>query len=70
MQPDCFGLQRNVLGCGDRATEIDARQNLPVALRLRIEKSLAFRKTDSGGWRCNTGALQPIELGVALNSNR
>ena len=47
-----------------------ARQNLPVALRLRIEKSFAFRKTDNGGWRCDTPALQPIELGIALNSNR
>jgi len=42
-----------------------SRESLPVAHRLRIEKSFAFQKTDSG-WRCNTPALQPIELGVAL----
>jgi uncharacterized protein YecT (DUF1311 family) len=46
------------------------RQNLSVAHRLRIEKSFAFRKTDNGNWRCNTAALQPIELGVALNGGR
>ncbi len=43
-----------------------ARQNLSIAHRLRIEKSFAFQKID-GGWRCNTPALQPIELGVALS---
>lgn len=42
-----------------------SRDSLPIAHRLRIEKSFAFQKTDSG-WRCNTPALQPIELGVAL----
>jgi hypothetical protein len=44
-----------------------SRENLPIAHRLRIEKSFAFRKTDGGTWRCDTGALQPIELGVALS---
>ena len=43
-----------------------SRDSLPVAHRLRIEKSFAFQKTDSGGWRCNTLALQPIELGIAM----
>jgi uncharacterized protein YecT (DUF1311 family) len=42
------------------------RENLRVAHRLRIEKSFAFRKAKDGGWSCNTEALQPIELGVAL----
>ena len=42
-----------------------SRDSLPVAHRLRIEKSFAFQKTD-GGWRCKTPALQPIELGVAF----
>jgi hypothetical protein len=41
-------------------------ESLPVAHRLRIEKSFAFQKADNG-LRCNTGALQPIELGVALS---
>jgi uncharacterized protein YecT (DUF1311 family) len=38
-----------------------------VARRLRIEKAFAFQKTDSGGWRCNTNVLQPVDLGVALS---
>jgi hypothetical protein len=38
-----------------------------VAHRLKIEKSFAFRKTDNGDWRCNTGALRPIDVGIALN---
>ncbi|SDN97613.1 lysozyme inhibitor LprI family protein [Afipia sp. GAS231] len=41
------------------------RESMPIAHRLRIEKSFAFQKTGDG-WRCNTPALQPIELGVAL----
>jgi len=42
-----------------------SRDSLPVAHRLRVEKSFAFQKTGNG-WRCNTLVLQPIELGVAL----
>ncbi len=42
-----------------------SRDSLPIAHRLRIEKSFAFQKTGDG-WRCSTPALQPIELGVAL----
>jgi uncharacterized protein YecT (DUF1311 family) len=44
-----------------------SRESLTVAHRLRIEKTFAFQKADSGGWRCNTGALQPVEVGVALS---
>jgi uncharacterized protein YecT (DUF1311 family) len=43
-----------------------SRQSLTVAQRLRIEKSFAFRKTGNGDWLCTTGALHPIELGIAL----
>ncbi|SHL08539.1 lysozyme inhibitor LprI family protein [Bradyrhizobium lablabi] len=43
-----------------------SRDSLPIAHRLRIEKSFAFQKTDNGDWRCDTPVLQPIELGVAL----
>jgi uncharacterized protein YecT (DUF1311 family) len=46
----------------------ESRDSLSVAHRLRIEKSFAFQKTDDGSWRCNTTALQPIDLGVALGS--
>jgi uncharacterized protein YecT (DUF1311 family) len=43
-----------------------SRDSLSVAHRLRIEKTFAFQKTDSGNWRCNTTALQPVDVGVAL----
>jgi uncharacterized protein YecT (DUF1311 family) len=44
-----------------------SRDSLSVSHRLRIEKSFAFQKTDSGSWRCNTTALQPADFGVALS---
>jgi len=44
-----------------------SRDSFAVGHRLRIEKSFAFQKTDSGNWRCNTPALGPIEVGVALS---
>src|SRR6266567_3546377 len=37
------------------------KDSFSVAYRLRIEKSFVLQKTDSGGWRCNTPALHPIE---------
>jgi uncharacterized protein YecT (DUF1311 family) len=43
------------------------RDNLLVGYKLRIEKSFAFQKTDAGSWRCNSSALQPVEVGVALS---
>jgi len=43
------------------------RDGFSVARRLRIEKAFAFQKTDSGSWRCNTPALQPVDIGVALS---
>jgi uncharacterized protein YecT (DUF1311 family) len=43
------------------------RDNFLVGYRLRIEKSFAFQKTDAGGWHCNSSALQPVEVGVALS---
>ena len=42
------------------------RDSFPVAHRLRIEKSFAFQKADSGGWRCSSEALQPIETGISI----
>ena len=44
-----------------------SRESFSVAHRLKIEKSFAFQKTDGGGWRCNTTALQPVDFGVALS---
>ena len=43
-----------------------SRDSFAVAHRVRIEKSFEFQKADSGGWRCGSTVLQPIELGVAL----
>jgi uncharacterized protein YecT (DUF1311 family) len=42
-----------------------SRDSILVAHKLRVEKTFAFQKTDSGGWRCNTTALRPVDLGVA-----
>lgn len=44
----------------------ESRDSFSVAHKLRIEKRFGFQKTDSGSWRCNTPALAPIEVGVAL----
>jgi uncharacterized protein YecT (DUF1311 family) len=44
-----------------------SRDSFSVAHRLRIEKSFAFQKTDNGGWRCNSSALPPVEVGVAAS---
>jgi uncharacterized protein YecT (DUF1311 family) len=44
-----------------------SRDSFSVAHRLRIEKSFAFQKTDNGGWRCNSPALPPVEVGVATS---
>jgi uncharacterized protein YecT (DUF1311 family) len=59
----CWDLRSGQAGQAKSAP--GTRDSLPIAHRLRIEKSFAFQKTASG-WRCNTPALQPIELGVAL----
>jgi uncharacterized protein YecT (DUF1311 family) len=40
--------------------------NFVVGYRLRIEKSFAFQKTDSGAWRCDLSKLPPVEVGIAL----
>jgi uncharacterized protein YecT (DUF1311 family) len=44
-----------------------SRDSFSVAHRLRVEKAFAFQKTDSGGWRCSTTALLPVDFGVALS---
>ena len=44
------------------------RDSFPVSHRLRIEKTFTFQKTESGGWRCSSAALPPIDIGVALGS--
>jgi hypothetical protein len=44
-----------------------SRDAFSVARKLRIEKAFAFQKTDSGSWRCDTSALQPVDFGVAVS---
>jgi uncharacterized protein YecT (DUF1311 family) len=44
-----------------------SRESVLVAYRLKVEKAFAFQKADTGGWRCNTTSLQPIDTGFALN---
>ena len=44
-----------------------SRESFAVAHRLRIEKAFAFQKADTGGWRCTTTSLQPVDFGVALS---
>jgi hypothetical protein len=44
-----------------------SRESFSVSYRLRVEKAFKFQKIDGGGWRCNTNALQPVDLGVALS---
>lgn len=43
-----------------------SRDSFSVAHRFRIEKAFAFQKT-TGGWRCNTTSLQPVDFGVAVS---
>jgi uncharacterized protein YecT (DUF1311 family) len=57
----CWDLQS-----GQAKPSSASRESFPPARRLRIEKSFAFQKTDSGGWRRSSAALQPIEVGIAL----
>jgi hypothetical protein len=42
------------------------RDSFPVSNRIRIEKAFALQKADEGGWRCDTSALAPVDLGVTL----
>jgi uncharacterized protein YecT (DUF1311 family) len=57
----CWDLQS-----GQAKPSQASRQNVPVAYRIRIEKSFAFKKTSGGDWRCGTEALRPVEEGFAL----
>jgi len=42
------------------------RDSFAVTHRITIEKAFNFQKTDSGGWRCNSVTLQPVDFGVAV----
>lgn len=43
-----------------------SREQFQVGYHLRIEKSFAFQK-NNGGWRCDSTAIQPVEVGLALS---
>jgi uncharacterized protein YecT (DUF1311 family) len=43
-----------------------SREQLQVGYRVRVEKSFAFQKNNNG-WRCDSTAMQPVEVGVALS---
>jgi uncharacterized protein YecT (DUF1311 family) len=58
----CWDLQS-----GQPKPSVASRQNVPIAYRIRIEKSFAFRKSPVGDWHCNTQTLRPVEFGHALN---
>jgi uncharacterized protein YecT (DUF1311 family) len=44
-----------------------SRENFLVGYHVRIEKTFAFQKADGGSWRCNSAALQPVEVGIATS---
>jgi uncharacterized protein YecT (DUF1311 family) len=54
----CWDLQS-----GQPKLSMTGRQSLPVAYRIRVEKSFAFRKSPGGDWHCNTQSLRPVEFG-------
>jgi uncharacterized protein YecT (DUF1311 family) len=58
----CWDLQS-----GQPKPSMASRQSVPIAYRIRIEKSFAFRKSPAGDWHCNTQTLRPVEFGHALN---
>jgi uncharacterized protein YecT (DUF1311 family) len=43
-----------------------SREQLQVGYRVRVEKSFAFQKNNNG-WRCDSTAMQPVEVGVTLS---
>jgi len=43
------------------------RDSFPVSRRIRIEKAFAFQKIDNG-WRCNSTALPPIDIGATVGT--
>ncbi len=54
------------LNSGRAKPSLEGKDSLPVSHKLRIEKAFTFQKTDSGGWRCTTTALPPVDFGIAL----
>jgi uncharacterized protein YecT (DUF1311 family) len=48
-----------------QSSPLSNRDSFPVSRRIRIEKAFAFSKADKG-WRCNSTALPPIDLGATV----
>ena len=66
---DCTGTCWDLrAGKATSSPSSGSKDSFAVTHRIRIEKSFRFRKADSGGWRCDTTSLQPVDLGVALAS--
>ena len=55
------------LKSGEAKSVPASRESLAPGRRVAIQKSFAFQRTDGGGWRCGTAALQPVEAGVAMS---
>ena len=54
------------LSSGKPKSTPGSREQIQVGYRLRIEKAFAFKKTGSA-WRCDSTAIQPVEVGVAVS---
>ena len=64
---DCTGTCWDLrAGKATTSPSSGSKDSFAVTHRVRIEKSFKFRKADSGGWRCDTTSLQPVDLGVAV----
>ena len=65
---NCTGTCWDLQSGQPKPSTTASRQNCPVAYRIRIEKSFAFKKSKSGDWHCGTEALRPVEFGHAQNA--
>jgi uncharacterized protein YecT (DUF1311 family) len=64
---DCTGTCWDLrAGKATTSPSSGSKDSFAVTHRIRIEKSFRFRKADSGGWRCDTTSLQPVDLGIAV----
>jgi uncharacterized protein YecT (DUF1311 family) len=54
-------------GKASKSSPLDNRDSFPVSRRIRIEKAFAFQKIENG-WRCNSTAIAPIDLGATVGT--
>ena len=57
----CWDLQS-----GQPSPTINSRQLVPVAYRIRVVKTFAFKGAKGGDWQCGTETLRPLEEGLVL----